>query len=326
MDIYKNFLKHLLFQFNPETSHDLAFRALKLINKFDVENKFCYQPKFRKNVMGLSFPNPIGLAAGFDKNAKMVDMAHLLGFGFVEVGTITPLPQSGNPKPRVFRFPEEKGILNFMGFNNDGVNIINKRLESRNPSDLIIGANIGKGVNTELDSAYKDYVLCIKELYSNVDYFTLNISSPNTYGLRNLLETDPLKVILEKTQNQNKQNPITRPLIVKLSPDITSEKLITILDLCKDFKVDGVILTNTTTKHDYFKGGLSGKPLSQKSEELLIYAKKHIDKKLNIISSGGIITPIDGKKRFDLGANLIQLYTGLIYEGPMLPKKILESL
>jgi len=326
MDIYKTFIKPLFFQLEPETSHELAKKSLKILDKFSITNNFCYQPKFRRKVMGIDFPNPIGLAAGFDKNAELLDYYYMLGFGFVEVGSVTPYPQPGNPKPRLFRFNKEGALLNFMGLNNDGLVKINKRLENRKSSDIKVGVNIGKNRDTELNLAHKDYVLCIKEMYSNVDYFTLNISSPNTYGLRNLLDIDPLKVILENVQNQNHQNTTTRPIVVKISPDMTYEKLDTVLETCKEFKINGVVSTNTTISHDYFKGGLSGQPLKAKSEEILFYIKNKMKNELSVISSGGIMDKSDAIRRFEMGADLVQLYTGLIYEGPFLPRQILKNM
>lgn len=325
MDIYKNLIKPLLFQLDPETSHDLAKKSLKFLDRFSISNNFCYQPKFRRKVMGIDFPNPVGLAAGFDKNAELLDYYYMLGFGFVEVGSVTPNPQSGNPKPRVFRFTKEGALLNFMGLNNDGLVQINKRLENRKSTDIKVGVNIGKNRDTELNLAYKDYVLCVKEMYNNVDYFTLNISSPNTYGMRNLLDVDPLKVILENVQNQNHKNSIIRPMVVKISPDMTYEKIDAVLETCKDFKINGLISTNTTVRHDYFKGGLSGKPLKAKSEEILFYIKNKMNNRLSVISSGGIMDKSDAIKRLNMGADLIQLYTGLVYEGPNLPRNILKS-
>ena len=324
MNIYKNLLRPLLFKLNPEDSHDFSTKALKFLNKIPIQNKFCYQEKFNKNICGLNFPNPIGLAAGFDKNALLIDSLHLLGFGFVEVGTITPRPQPGNPRPRVFRFPHDESLLNFMGFNNDGVIKICRRIEQRKDKKLIIGANIGKNRVTEINHAYKDYVCCVKELHNVVDYFTLNISSPNTFALRTLLDVKPLHYLLESVQNENKMHTKSKPIFVKISPDMTEDQLFALIDICQEFEISGIISTNTTTDHNYFKGGLSGKPLQNKSEEFLKLIKSYTDK-LIIISSGGVMDEKIANDRFDSGADLVQLYTGLIYEGPFLPRKILKN-
>jgi len=325
MDLYKNILRPILFKIDPELIHEFSIRILKSSEFLNYKQTFCYQPKFKKTILGMDFPNPIGLAAGFDKNAHLIDVIESLGFGFIEVGTITPRPQSGNPRPRLFRFPKDESVLNYMGFNNDGVIRINRRLEKRKSTNIIVGANIGKNRDTDLNLAYKDYVCCVKELYSNVDYFTLNVSSPNTYGLRNLLDIEPLKYLLDSVQNQNKSNPITRPILLKISPDMTDEQIIGIADMCVDFEISGLISTNTTINHNYQKGGLSGKPLSEKSLSILKTLNTYLNKKLILISSGGIMDQSDAKLRFENGSDLIQLYTGLIYEGPFLPYKILKS-
>jgi dihydroorotate dehydrogenase len=212
-----------------------------------------------------------------------------------------------------------------MGFNNDGVIRINRRLEKRKSSNIVIGANIGKNKSTEINFAYKDYVLCIKELYSNVDYFTLNISSPNTFGLRTLLDIDPLRYLLDSVQNQNHQNSITRPMVIKISPDMSNEQILGLLEICKDYGISGVISNNTTINHNYDKGGLSGDPLSNRSEEILGILKESNRSNLTLISSGGVMDTKIANNRFEIGADLVQIYTGLIYEGPLFVRKIMEK-
>ena len=325
MNLYKNIIRPILFKMNPEDSHNFSVNFLNYLNHFPIKNDYCYQDIFQKKICGLNFLNPIGLAAGFDKNAELVDSIHLLGFGFMEVGTITPKPQSGNPRPRLFRFPYDESLLNFMGFNNDGVVRISKRLEKRKSFDIIIGANIGKNRYTELHNSHLDYVSCMKYLHDLVDYFTINISSPNTQGLRKLSDEIPLKNLLDCVQNENKSHSKSKPIFLKISPDMNQEDLIKLLDACIEFQIDGIVATNTTVDHNYFKGGLSGSPLIDKSQEFLKFIKSHTDK-LKVISSGGVMNSQVAKQRFDNGSDLIQLYTGLVYEGPFLPREILKIL
>ena len=325
MNLYKNLIRPILFKMNPEDSHNFSVSFLNYLNHLPIKNDYCYQDTFHKQVCGLNFMNPIGLAAGFDKNAELVDSIHLLGFGFMEIGTITPRPQSGNPRPRLFRFPYNQSLLNFMGFNNDGVVRISKRLEKRKSFDIIIGANIGKNRHTEFHNSHLDYVACMKYLHDLVDYFTINISSPNTQGLRKLSDDVPLKNLLDFVQNENKSHLKSKPIFLKISPDMNQEDLIKLLDACVEFQIDGIVSTNTTVDHHYFKGGLSGTPLIDKSQEFLEFIKSHTDK-LKVISSGGVMNSQVAKERFDSGADLIQLYTGLVYEGPFLPRKILKIL
>jgi dihydroorotate dehydrogenase len=247
----------------------------------------------------------------------------LLGFGFIEVGTITPRPQLGNPRPRVFRIQKDQSLLNFMGFNNDGVVRVARRLEKRK-SDIIVGANIGKNRLTEFEKSHLDYVSCIKYLHDLVDYFTINISSPNTQGLRKLSNDKPLKILLQSIQDQNKSK-TTKPIFLKISPDMGFEDLSKLLDACVEFEIDGVVATNTTVNHNYFKGGLSGQLLSDNSLKYLKFIKSHTEK-LTIISSGGIMNKQIAAERFNEGADLIQLYTGLVYGGPLLIRDILKNL
>ena len=321
MNFYKNLLKPLLFSVDPETAHDLATIFIKRYSGL-LNNQY-NNPRLRRTVCGMDFKNPVGLAAGFDKNAELINQIPTLGFGFMEVGTVTPKPQEGNPKPRMVRLTEYKALINSLGFNNDGVDVIVKRLEKRKPSDFIIGANIGKNKSTPNLSAHKDYSGCFHVLQDVVDYITINISSPNTPTLRELLGKDCLEIILESVQNQNAKRTTKKPIFLKISPDLAFEEVIRIIKTCEDFEIDGIVSTNTTTRHTYSFGGLSGKPLEYKSKRITQTIKENSN--LKIISSGGIVNKeiaLERLKNFDL----IQLYTGLVYEGPSLTKQILKSL
>jgi len=321
MNFYKNFLKPLLFSIDPESAHDLACFAIQGYSRF-FNNKY-ESPHLGRTVCGMDFKNPIGLAAGFDKNAQLIEQIPTLGFGFMEVGTITPKPQEGNPKPRMIRLSEHQALINSMGFNNDGLDLIVKRLEKRKPTDFIIGANIGKNKSTPNSTAHKDYVDCFHSLQDLVDYLTINISSPNTPTLRELLGKDSLDVILESIQNQNIKRVNKKPIFLKISPDLTNEEVIRIVKTCEEYQIDGIVSTNTTTNHSYSFGGLSGKPLNLRSEKVSQVVKENSS--LKVISSGGIVNKeiaLERLKNFDL----IQLYTGLVYEGPSLTKQILKSL
>ena len=321
MNFYKNFLRPLLFSLDPETAHDLATIFIKRYSGL-LNNQY-NNPNLRRTVCGMDFKNPIGLAAGFDKNAELIDQIPTLGFGFMEVGTITPKPQEGNQKPRMLRISEHQGLINSMGFNNDGLDVIVKRLEKRKTSDFIIGANIGKNKSTHNANAHHDYITCFNVLQDVVDYITINISSPNTPTLRELLGKDSLELILESVQNENVKRSIKKPVFLKISPDLSFDEVIRITKTCEEYKLDGIVSTNTTSSHSYSFGGLSGFPLNYKSERISLSIKENSN--LRIISSGGIVNKeiaLERLKNFDL----IQLYTGLIYEGPGLTKQILKSL
>jgi len=321
MNFYKNFLKPLLFSLDPETAHNLATFFIKRYSGL-LNNQY-NSPNLKRTVCGMDFKNPIGLAAGFDKNAELIDQIPSLGFGFMEVGTITPKPQEGNQKPRMLRLAEHQGLINSMGFNNDGLDVIVKRLEKRKTSDFIIGANIGKNKSTLNLNAHHDYITCFNVLQDVVDYITINISSPNTPTLRELLGKDSLELILESVQNENVKRSIKKPVFLKISPDLSFDEVIRITKTCEEYKLDGIVSTNTTSSHSYSFGGLSGFPLNYKSERISLSIKENSN--LKIISSGGIVNKeiaLERLKNFDL----IQLYTGLIYEGPGLTKQILKSL
>ncbi len=291
--------------------------------------------------MGIDFPNPIGLAAGFDKDAKLYSELSALGFGFIEVGTITPKPQPGNEKPRLFRLPKDSAIINRMGFNNHGVEqmVINLK---KNNNKVIIGGNIGKNKNTPNENAVNDYIICFEALFDVVDYFVVNVSSPNTPGLRALQEKEPLLKILNALQILNNQLAIEystkrKPVLLKIAPDLTNEQLDEIIEVLHSSGLDGVIATNTTISRDNLKsdaqeisrigaGGLSGKPLTKRSTEVIRYLAERSDKKFIIIGVGGIHSETDAIEKLNAGADLIQLYTGFIYEGPALIQRIKKRL
>ena len=312
--MYKEFIRPILFKMDAEKAHNFSELAIKYL---PIKLKVNSIPT---NILGLDFKNPVGLAAGFDKNAKLINHIDKLGFGFIEVGTITPLPQEGNPKPRLFRNIKEQSIINRMGFNNDGLKVIKKRLENRK-TDIIIGANIGKNKNTSLDYAHLDYQVCFDYLQDIVDYFTLNVSSPNTPGLRKLLEKDRLSIILESVMRKNRMRKKEKPILLKISPDINDDQLKDILDTCKEFNVSGIVATNTTINTN---GGLSGMLLENISGDIIRKIKNYSN--LTIIGSGGIMNEEIAKSRLNDGCDLIQVYTGLIYEGPSFCKNILSKI
>jgi dihydroorotate dehydrogenase len=311
----------------------------------------CYKPGIKDNLkfeIGyLEFSNPIGLGAGFDKNAKYLRELEVLGFGFVEIGTVTPKPQPGNPKPRLFRLPKDKALINRMGFNNDGVSAIAKRLKKwreKHPDNksangqLILGGNIGKNKTTPNEEAWKDYEICFKELHPYVDYFVVNVSSPNTPGLRELQEKESLRKILSHLQSENSKFKIQRPILLKIAPDLTPEQLNDVIELAIEIKLDGIVATNTTISREGLSegskvksqkagnGGLSGKPLAKRSTEIVKYISGKTGGKIPVIASGGIFTAEDAKEKFDAGASLLQVWTGFIYEGPGIVKKISKYL
>jgi dihydroorotate dehydrogenase len=335
-------IKPLLFQFDPENVHYFVTRNLKRFNRFpggaalsrmlwDLEDR-----RLEKEVFGLKFNNPVGLAAGFDKNAELISEMADMGFGFVEVGTVTPLPQPGNLKPRMFRLPADKALINRMGFNNMGVDVAAERIAAyrrnakKSQKGLIIGGNIGKNKVTPNEDAVSDYIKCFDRLFDVVDYFVVNVSSPNTPGLRALQEKEPLTRILDTLQQRNSKEGISRPILLKIAPDLTHEQLDDIVDIVKETGIAGIIATNTTIIREGLKseklsnetGGLSGKPLTQRSTEVIRYLYKKSKGAFPIIGVGGIHSPEDAMEKLKAGASLIQLYTGFIYEGPGLIKRI----
>ena len=353
--MYK-FLRNILFLFPAEWVHYFSMDCLKLLCSIDLIRKsiatfFSPSPNnnLQSTIFNLQFTNPVGLGAGFDKNAKYLRELETLGFGFVEIGTVTPLAQTGNDKPRLFRLPKDKALINRMGFNNDGVKVISERLknwkenkESTNSrltshvSRLVIGGNIGKNKLTPNEDAWKDYEICFKELHHYVDYFVVNVSSPNTPGLRELQEKESLRKILRHLQMINNGKAVAKPILLKIAPDLTREQLDDVIDLALEIKLDGLVATNTTVdreglEHDLRigtleSGGLSGKPLEKRSTEIIKYIYRKTKEEIPIIASGGIFTGADAKRKFDAGASLIQVWTGFIYEGPGIVKHICESL
>ena len=335
--MYKKIISPFLFLFDPEKIHLFTFILIKNLFKiplfgFFIQSFFRIQNnKLERNVFGLTFENPVGIAAGFDKNATHISEFEKFGFGFIEIGTVTPKPQMGNPKKRLFRLKQDNAIINRMGFNNDGVTKIKNRL--RGNYKVIIGGNIGKNKITPNSEAKKDYLICFKELYDHVDYFVVNVSSPNTPGLRELQSREFLSdlfVDLNKFRF-NKKN--IKPILLKISPDLTEDKIVELLDVIKQNKIDGIIATNTTVNFPELesnnkreKGGLSGEPLYDKSNDVISFISKKTKGKLPIIGVGGILTPKQAIKKIEAGAHLIQLYTGIIYEGPGIANKINKEL
>lgn len=346
-------LKPLLFLSDPESIHNKVFKWTKTAFKIpfcEAIAKKIYiikHPSLEREVFGLKFPNPVGLAAGFDKDAKLFNELACLGFGFVEIGTLTPKPQPGNDKPRLFRLPEDEAIINRMGFNNQGVEVAVQRLKYKK-QNIIIGGNIGKNKVTPNEDAVNDYEYCFRALYDYVDYFVVNVSSPNTPNLRDLQEKEPLTKILLRLKEINKELAAKtsvklrekgegRPILLKIAPDLTNSQLDDIIDIVKVSGIDGVIATNTTISRDGLKtpkstiekigaGGLSGKPLTQRSTEVIKYLAEKSGKAFPIIGVGGIHSPQDAIEKLNAGADLIQLYTGFIYEGPYLVKRINKQL
>jgi len=355
-------LRSILFLFPTEWVHYFSMNCLRLLCNIGFLRGLLasyFSPPSNTNlqsvICNLKFENPVGLGAGFDKNAKYLRELETLGFGFVEIGTVTPLPQAGNDKPRLFRLPKDKALINRMGFNNDGVKVITERLRqwkdlessivSREPlhsrftphvSRLIIGGNIGKNKTTPNEDAWKDYEICFKELHHFVDYFVVNVSSPNTPGLRELQEKESLRKILRHLQMINNGKAVAKPILLKISPDLTQEQLNDVIDLALEIKLDGLVATNTTIDRDGLDheleigtreaGGLSGKPLQKRSTEVVKYIFEKTKGEIPIIASGGIFTGADAKDKFDAGASLVQVWTGFIYEGPGIVKNICKHL
>ena len=330
-------IKPLLFRFDPEFIHHFVTGCLNVGNriwgiKSVMKNVFhLADNRLEREIMGLKFKNPVGLAAGFDKNADLVEELAAFGFGFIEIGTVTPLPQPGNDKPRMFRLPADKGLINRMGFNNQGVDVVAARLSRVKRNGLVIGGNIGKNKITPNEDAVSDYIKCFDRLFDVVDYFVVNVSSPNTPGLRELQEKEPLKKILNTLQQRNRKNDISRPILLKIAPDLSESQLDDIIEIVQETNIAGVVATNTTISRDGLvsaealkieTGGLSGKPLTQRSTEVIRYLSEKSKKSFVIIGVGGIHSPEDAVEKLEAGASLIQLYTGFIYEGPGLVKKI----
>ncbi|EOZ99743.1 Dihydroorotate dehydrogenase [Indibacter alkaliphilus LW1] len=340
--MYKTILKPLLFKKNPEDAHHFTFAWIKRIFNLPLAKSFIGKtygfenPKLEKVVFGLKFKNPVGLAAGFDKDANLIDEMAMLGFGFIEIGTLTPKAQEGNPKPRLFRLPEDEALINRMGFNNGGVEAAVKRLKSKK-SKVLIGGNIGKNKITPNENAVDDYVNCLDTLHPYVDYFVVNVSSPNTPNLRELQEKEPLKKLLTAVKEANEEHQKPKPILLKIAPDLTVGQLDDIIEIVIDTKIDGVIATNTTIDRSQLRtskekiesigaGGLSGKVLAKRSTEVIRYLHKQSNDAFPIIGVGGIYSAQDAIEKLEAGASLIQIYSGMIYEGPALVKNIKKGL
>ena len=326
-------IRRILFLFDAELIHEFSVKAIKLLNLLPFSKEilryfFLSNSKvLERNLFGLNFKNPVGLAAGFDKNAECYNEFSNFGFGFIEIGTVTPLPQPGNPKKRIFRLVEDRSLINRLGFNNKGLDEITKNL--RKKRDIIIGANIGKNFFTENKDGHKDYLKCLQGLYDFVDYFAINISSPNTKNLRQFHDKNLLRPLLESLINYNNSQSSRKPMLLKISPDIERKELDDIISLVSELKIDGIIATNTTISRDNLKskhknetGGLSGELLKDKSNDIIKYLRENLDKNFPIIGVGGIMSAEDAIEKFKCGADLVQLYTGFIYKGPSLIKKI----
>ncbi|HPH89813.1 MAG TPA: quinone-dependent dihydroorotate dehydrogenase [Ferruginibacter sp.] len=376
-----NILRSFLFFFDPEWVHYFSMNSLKLLcklpfGKATIKNMFHPKGAKKYSLFNITFPNRIGLGAGFDKNARYLNELEALGFGFVEIGTVTPKPQAGNDKPRLFRLPKDKALINRMGFNNDGVevvaerlrqwSIVNSQLSIKEPGDsgthspltshhsrLIIGGNIGKNKITPNEDAWQDYEICFKALHPYVDYFVVNVSSPNTPGLRELQEKEALRKILTNLQRLNNQFTLTneklettnekqetilqKPILLKIAPDLTSEQIDDVIDLAVEIKLDGLVVSNTTIDRTKLvtdknmvekigAGGVSGLPVKARSTEIVQYISQKTNGQLPLIASGGIFTGQDAKEKIDAGASLIQVWTGFIYEGPGIVKNICRHL
>lgn len=336
--MYKSLIRPILFLVDPEKIHHFVVSVLKLggiIPGFRMLLKSLYDfedARLNKVLFGITFKNPVGLAAGFDKDARLIDEMACLGFGFIEIGTLTPKPQPGNNKPRLFRLPKDHALINRMGFNNKGVDAAVLQLKKRRPN-VIIGGNIGKNKITPNDKALDDYIFCFNALYEHVDYFVVNVSSPNTPGLRELQEKEPLRRLLSdvKTLSLSKSKP--KPVLLKIAPDLSADQLNDVIQILMETKTDGIIATNTTISREGLKtekstideianGGLSGEPLSGRSTEVIRYLRERLGPHYPIIGVGGIMTPANAIEKLEAGADLVQLYTGFVYEGPGIVKRI----
>ena len=331
--MYKLLIRRILFWFDPEKVHYFTFsliRNLSLIPGFSQLFKFLYlveDKRLQTEVFGLKFPNPVGLAAGFDKDAKLFNELADFGFGFIEIGTLTPVSQVGNPKKRLFRLKKDGAIINRMGFNNGGVTEAVMRLKKN--KTVVIGGNIGKNKITENENAIDDYLICFESLFDYVAYFAVNVSSPNTPNLRELQDKEPLTKLLTELQNSNLKKKNPKPILLKIAPDLSNEQLLDIINIVNETEIAGVIATNTTisrtdlqSKNKIEQGGLSGKPLKNRATEVIRFLSENSNKSFPIIGVGGIHSVQDAIEKLDAGASLLQLYTGFIYEGPNLVKQI----
>ena len=337
--MYKTLMKPFLFALPPERAHKVTLGLLETTLHTPVVSKMFQQryrvedPRLERQVFGLTFKNPVGLAAGFDKDGKHYRDMAALGFGFVEVGTVTPRPQAGNPQPRLFRLPPDGALINRMGFNNEGVDAAVARLKRGHPKGLVVGGNIGKNKTTPNERAVDDYAICFEKLFPYVDYFVVNVSSPNTPNLRDLQEKAPLTALLSHLQTLNRAKTAPKPLLLKIAPDLTNGQLDDILDIWRTTGIDGIIATNTTISRAGLKssetevtqignGGLSGAPLRARATEVIRYLHQKSRGELTIVGVGGITRPEDALEKLDAGAALVQLYSGMVYAGPGLVRDI----
>lgn len=336
--MYKLLIKPIFFLFSPETIHHIVFAMIKFGARIPLKMwtwKKIYtisDERLKIQVFGLTFDNPVGLAAGFDKDALLYNELAAFGFGFIEIGTLTPKGQAGNPKPRLFRLPQDEALINRMGFNNGGVEEAVERLKKRS-TKIMIGGNIGKNKVTPNEEATRDYEISFEALFPYVDYFVVNVSSPNTPGLRELQDKEPLTKLLMRLQELNAEKVKRKPILLKIAPDLTDVQLDDIIAIVQDSKIDGVIATNTTIDRSSLttdkkaveaigNGGLSGKPVKERSTEVIRYLSEKSNKAFPIIGVGGIHSAEDALEKLEAGASLVQVYTGFIYEGPGLIKRI----
>lgn len=340
--MYKALIRPILFSFDPEKIHHFTFNSIKILFKIPLVKTitgFFYKtkhPKLEREVFGLKFPNPVGLAAGFDKDAKLFNELSAFGFGFIEIGSLTPRAQVGNPTPRLFRLPEDKGLINRMGFNNHGVDAAVERLKNK-PTNLIVGGNIGKNTDTPNENAKEDYVYNFKALHPYIDYFVVNVSCPNVKNLTKLQDTDFLIDLLNELKAIDATQEKSKPILLKIAPDLNNEQLDEVIKIVAQTKIDGIIATNTSTSRDNLKtskerlneianGGLSGKPVNKRSTEVIKYLHEKSNAAFPIIGVGGIHSPEDAIEKLKAGATLVQVYTGFIYEGPSLVKRINKAI
>tara|TARA_B100001057_G_scaffold334819_1_gene335442 strand:+ start:6830 stop:7888 length:1059 start_codon:yes stop_codon:yes gene_type:complete len=335
-------IRSILFLFPPEFSHKYTFKFIKFFFKLPLTKsieKSRYIIKnnsLERNLFGLKFANPVGLAAGFDKNADLINEIDAFGFSFIEIGTVTPEPQFGNEKPRVFRLKKDEALINRLGFNNEGLEKIIKRLKNKK-TNTIIGGNIGKNKNTPIEDSVQDYKKSFNQLFNYVDYFVLNVSSPNTPKLRELQKKEKLEVLISSIQSINNTKLLPKPILIKISPDLNYNELDSIIELVKKYKINGIVATNSTNKRENLKtkenlvrkigaGGLTGRPIKNKSTDVIKYIHQKSSGTIPIIGVGGINSVEDAIEKIDAGASLIQLYTGFIYQGPLLVKKINQEI
>jgi dihydroorotate dehydrogenase len=340
--MYKVLIRPLLFMLSPERAHHFTFAMLNFLGAIPgvsavLRSLFTiHHPSLERKVLGLTFPNPIGLAAGFDKDARLIDELATFGFGFIEIGTLTPKAQPGNEKPRLFRLPADRALINRMGFNNEGALTAVARLKRRS-SNIIVGGNIGKNKTTPNERAEEDYISCLETLYPYVDYFVVNVSSPNTPGLRDLQEKEPLRKLMERVVTFTRARDKTKPVLLKIAPDLTKEQLDDAIDIMRSTGTAGVIATNTTvsrlglatptaTVEAIGAGGLSGRPVRELSTDVIRYLREKLGPGYPIIGVGGIMSPEDAVEKLQAGADLVQVYTGFVYEGPGFVRRINQEI